>query len=111
MDAVRIKHEAETKESKVWSSSTLRRCRLTMVQHFLSTSTTMHDVDLAIERGRDAPELSRTEQKQAELANLELLVPQISDQVSSASATGGLLQQVKDFNAFLERAAVALESR
>ncbi|KAH6991239.1 hypothetical protein BKA56DRAFT_227565 [Ilyonectria sp. MPI-CAGE-AT-0026] len=95
MDAVRIKHEAETMESK----------------HFLSTSTTMHDVDLAIERGRDAPELSRAEQKQAELANLELLVPQISDQVSSASATGGLLQQVKDFNAFLERAAVALESR
>ncbi|KAF7549669.1 hypothetical protein G7Z17_g6240 [Cylindrodendrum hubeiense] len=95
MDAVRIKHEEDTKETK----------------HYMGTSTTMHDVDLAIDRGRDAPELSRAEQKQAELANLELLVPQISDQVSSASATGGMLQQVMDFNAFLERAAVALESR
>ncbi|KAH7155877.1 hypothetical protein B0J13DRAFT_235720 [Dactylonectria estremocensis] len=95
LDAVRIKHEEETKQSK----------------HCLNTSNTMHDVDLAIERGREAPELSRAEQKKAELANLELLVPQISDQVSSASGTGGMLQQVMDFNAFLERAAVALESR
>ncbi|KPM43034.1 hypothetical protein AK830_g3560 [Neonectria ditissima] len=95
MDAVRIKHEEDTKESK----------------YHLDTSATMHDVDLAIERGRDAPELSRAEQKQAELANLELLVPQICDEASSASATGGMLQQVRDFNAFLERAAVALESR
>ncbi|KAK7430931.1 hypothetical protein QQZ08_002459 [Neonectria magnoliae] len=95
MDAVRIKHEEDTKKSK----------------YYLDTSATMHDVDLAIERGRDAPELSRAEQKQAELANLELLVPQICDEASSTSATGGMLQQVKDFNAFLERAAVALESR
>ncbi|KAK7418246.1 hypothetical protein QQX98_004030 [Neonectria punicea] len=95
MDAVRSKHEEDTKKSK----------------YYLDTSATMHDVDLAIERGRDAPELSRAEQKQAELANLELLVPQICDEASSASATGGMLQQVKDFNAFLERAAVALESR
>jgi hypothetical protein len=71
----------------------------------------MHDVDLAIERGRDAPELSRAEQKQAELANLELQVSRISGEASSNSATGGMLQQVKDFNAFLERAAIALETR
>lgn len=71
----------------------------------------MHDVDLAIERGRDAPELSRAEQKQAELANLDLIVSQISGEASSRSAAGGMLQQVKDFNALLERAALALESR
>lgn len=71
----------------------------------------MHDVDLAVERGRDAPELSRAEEKKAEVANLELLVARIASEASSASAAGGILQQVKDFNAFLERAAVALESR
>lgn len=71
----------------------------------------MHDIDLAVEQGRDAPELSRAALKQAELANLELLVSQISDQASSTSSTGGFLSQVKEFNAFLERAAVALETR
>ncbi|KAH6884522.1 hypothetical protein B0T10DRAFT_131530 [Thelonectria olida] len=95
MDAVRIKHEEDTKESK----------------YRLDTSSVMHDVDLAIERGRDAPELSRAEQKQAELANLELLVSRISGEASSNSAAGGMLKQVKDFNAFLERAAIALETR
>ncbi|KAM5343589.1 hypothetical protein ACJ41O_012126 [Fusarium nematophilum] len=95
MDAVRIKHEEDTKES----------------QYRLDTSDLMHNVDLAVERGRDAPELSRAQEKTAELANLELLVARITDEASSASAAGGMLQQVKDFNAFLERAAVALESR
>ncbi|KAF5004454.1 hypothetical protein FDECE_9056 [Fusarium decemcellulare] len=95
MDAVRIKHEEDTKESK----------------YRLDTSAIMHDVDLAVERGRDAPELSRALEKKAELANLELLVARITDEASSASSAGGMLQQVKEFNAFLERAAVALETR
>jgi hypothetical protein len=71
----------------------------------------MHDVDLAVEQGRDAPELSRAQEKKAELANLELLVARIANEASSASSAGGMLQQVKEFNAFLERAAVALETR
>ncbi|KAF4977879.1 hypothetical protein FZEAL_5653 [Fusarium zealandicum] len=95
MDAVRIKHEEDTKES----------------QYRLDTSAVMHDVDLAVEQGRDAPELSRAQEKKAEVANLELLVARITDEASSASSAGGMLQQVKDFNAFLERAAVALETR
>lgn len=71
----------------------------------------MHDVDLAVEKGRDAPELSAKEQKDAHLANLELLISQITDDASSSSSSGGLLNQIKDFNAFLERAAIALETR
>ncbi|KAM0344525.1 hypothetical protein ACHAPU_007502 [Fusarium lateritium] len=95
MDAVRIKHEEDTKESK----------------YRLDTSAIMHDIDMAVERGRDAPELSRAQEKKADLANLELLVARITDEASSASSAGGMLQQVKDFNAFLERAAIALETR
>ncbi|KAJ4232393.1 hypothetical protein NW757_013823 [Fusarium falciforme] len=95
MDAVRIKHEEDTEESK----------------YRLDTSAIMYDVDLAIEQGRDAPELSRAQEKKAELANLELLVARITNEASSASSAGGMLQQVKEFNAFLERAAVALETR
>ncbi|KPA42083.1 hypothetical protein FLAG1_05039 [Fusarium langsethiae] len=95
MDAVRIKHEEDTKESK----------------YRLDTSAIMHDIDMAVERGRDAPELSRAQEKKADLANLELLVARITDEASSASSAGGMLQQVKNFNAFLERAAVALETK
>ncbi|KAM0213193.1 hypothetical protein ACHAQI_004235 [Fusarium lateritium] len=95
MDAVRIKHEDDTKESK----------------YRLDTSAIMHDIDMAVERGRDAPELSRAQEKKADLANLELLVARIADEASSASSAGGMLQQVKNFNAFLERAAIALETR
>ncbi|KAF5571684.1 hypothetical protein FPHYL_218 [Fusarium phyllophilum] len=95
MDAVRIKHEEDTKESK----------------YRLDTSAIMHDIDMAVERGRDAPELSRAQEKKADLANLELLVARITDEASSSSSTGGMLQQVKNFNAFLERAAIALETR
>ncbi|KAL6904877.1 hypothetical protein GGI43DRAFT_398294 [Trichoderma evansii] len=95
MDAIRIKHEADTRESK----------------YCLDASSLMHDVDLAVEQGREAPELSRAAQKEAELANLELLVSRVSEQASSSSFTGGILRQVRDFNSFLERAAMALESR
>ncbi|EHK39730.1 hypothetical protein TRIATDRAFT_82126 [Trichoderma atroviride IMI 206040] len=95
MDAIRIKHEADTRESK----------------YCLDASSLMHDVELAVEQGREAPELSRAAQKEAELANLELLVTRVSEQASSSSFTGGILRQVRDFNSFLERAAMALESR
>ncbi|KAK2595664.1 hypothetical protein QQS21_006637 [Conoideocrella luteorostrata] len=95
MDAIRIKHEADSKES------TSR----------LNASAIMYDIDLAVEQGREAPELSRAAEKKADLGNLDLILAQLSDQVSSTSSTGGLLQQVRDFNAFLERAVSVLEPR
>ncbi|KAG5999268.1 hypothetical protein E4U54_001970, partial [Claviceps lovelessii] len=76
----------------------------------LNASALMHDIDLAVAQGREAPELSQADERTAELGNLDLALAQISDQVSSTSSTGGLLQQIRDFNAFLERAANALES-
>lgn len=95
MDAVRVKHETDSKEAT-------RR---------INTSALMHDVDLAVEQCRDAPQLSREAQRKAQVANLELLIAQVSEAASSSSSTGGLLHQVREFNAFLERAALALESR
>lgn len=71
----------------------------------------MHDIDLAVQQGREAPELSQAAERKADLGNLDLVLAQISDQVSSLSSTGGLLHLVRDFNAFLERAANALDSR
>ncbi|QPG95149.1 hypothetical protein C2857_007735 [Epichloe festucae Fl1] len=95
MDAIRIKHEADSKES------TSR----------LNASALMHDIDLAVQQGREAPELTQAAERTAELGNLDLVLAQISDQASSLSSTGGLLHLVRDFNAFLERAANALDSR
>ncbi|CAH0014969.1 unnamed protein product [Clonostachys rhizophaga] len=95
MDAVRAKYEADNKEATF----------------LLNTSSTMYDIDMAVSKGQDAPQLSGKVQKEAELANLEFLLAQITDQVSSSSGSGGTLHQVQDFNAFLERAAQALESR
>ncbi|POS77549.1 AT hook domain-containing protein [Diaporthe helianthi] len=57
MDAVRMKHEGGGKEAL----------------HNIKLSAAMHDVDLVIEQGRVAPELSAKGQKVADLANLELL--------------------------------------
>lgn len=71
----------------------------------------MRDIDFAVAQGREAPDLPPKANKEAELANLELAVAQITDQASSAGPSGGLLNQLRDFNGFLERAAQALESR
>lgn len=68
----------------------------------------MHNIDLAVEQGHAAPELSAKQQKMAELANLELLISQVTEQACSSGPGGGALKQIKSFNAFLERAAAAL---
>ncbi len=84
---------------------------LTITKYQLGLSTTMDDIELAVENGRSAPELNTKEKKTAELANLELLIDRIASQASGAGDGGGSLNQIKDFNSFLERAAAALERR
>ncbi len=72
----------------------------------------MHDIDLAVENGQAAPELSPAEQKAADLANLELLISRVSDEACAGTGGGGgALKQIREFNAFLERAAAVLEGR
>ncbi|KAI1809877.1 hypothetical protein GGS20DRAFT_569997 [Poronia punctata] len=95
MDAVRSRHETANKET----------------MHQLGISSTMDDIELAIENGRAAPEPNAKEHKKAELANLDLLISQIGNQVTATGYGGGALKQIKDFNMFLERAALALEGR
>lgn len=95
MDAVRMRHETANRETL----------------HQLGLSSTMDDIELAMENGRSAPDLNPKEQKKAELANLELLISRVASQASTDGDGGGSLKQIKDFNAFLERAAAALERR
>ncbi|KAI1258449.1 hypothetical protein F5Y18DRAFT_413524 [Xylariaceae sp. FL1019] len=94
MDAIRNRHEAAAKESI----------------HQLNLSTSMDDIEIAIENGKAALDLQPKQQKVAELGNLDLLIAQIADKVSMVGDRGGALKQIRDFNAFLERAALALEA-
>ncbi|ORY55474.1 uncharacterized protein BCR38DRAFT_461984 [Pseudomassariella vexata] len=95
MDAVRIRHDTE-------SQKTLDQLKL---------SSAMHDIELAVENGRSAPDLGPKEQKMADLANLELLATRVAGQACGEVGGSGSLQQLKDFNALLERAATVLEVR
>lgn len=111
MDAVRVRHETESKQTLV-SISLGGLCLPILIfrQDQLNLSSTMHDIDLAVENGRQAPELGLKEQKAAELANLELLVARVAGQVVTETGSGNL-KQFQEFNSFLERAAAALEAR
>jgi hypothetical protein len=71
----------------------------------------MDDVELAVEKGRSAPELTAQEEKAADLTNLEFLVSQVAAQACTGGDGGGSLKQLQEFNAMLERAAGALEGR
>lgn len=77
----------------------------------------MQNIELALGLGHDAPDLTGKKKTEAELGNLELLIAQAAESAGldggggRAAEGGGLLGQIKDFNAFLERAAVALEMR
>jgi len=117
MDAIRIRHETESKATLVCCNRTLTRfpsyhqLLTAPLQRHISLSTTMHDIDLIVEKAQAVEELSTAEQKEAELANLELLIGKISDQACTKTDSGGALKQIKEFNAFLERAAGTLERR
>jgi hypothetical protein len=65
----------------------------------------VHDIELAIDLGKSS------ETDGAEMAGTEVLLKRVADQVSNKSDSGGILRQIKEFNAFLERAALVLESR
>jgi hypothetical protein len=69
-------------------------------------NTTVHDIELAIDLGRS----SQTDIA-GEMTGTEVLLKRVADEVSNKSDSGGILKRIKEFNAFLERAALVLESR
>lgn len=114
MDAARVRGEQESNDAKVRAHYGQHYSVLLIIssqQYRLNASDIMNDVEVAVEQGQEAAHLSERANREAELPNLELLVAQISETASSASLGGGLLSQLRNFNKFLERAAVALESR
>ena len=82
-----------------------------MEKHQIKLSSAMHNIDLAVETGpvKEDYELTSEQRRVAELANLELAIRQVVEDASSKSQAGGALRQIREFNAFLERVARALE--
>jgi hypothetical protein len=91
MDEVRIKHEDSSKEA----------------QDQATLNTSLHDIELAVPLENEGA--GATEELSP--PDLATLVKEVVGIVSTKSAQGGVLKQIKDFNAFLERAALALEAR
>ena len=58
----------------------------------------LHDLDLALGRDKSS-------------GGLEFLLRTVANDVSLLGDSGGLLHQVRDFNALLEKAALVLEKR
>jgi hypothetical protein len=113
MDEIRIRHENETKKAQVRFLA-LRGDTIIVALTVLTVSeqerdalnTTVHDIELATDLGRSA-QINDTQEK----TGTEVLLKRVADQVSNKSDSGGILKQIKEFNAFLERAALVLESR
>jgi hypothetical protein len=45
------------------------------------------------------------------MTGVELLLKRVAGEVSNKSDSGGILRQIREFNSFLERAALVLETR
>ena len=81
-------------------------------QSRIDMSTNLHSIRQAIEQGkREDENLNPSEVLKANLAMLEVNVPELAGKVCRTSEQGGLMQQVLRFNGFLERAATELERR
>ncbi|EPE10075.1 at hook domain-containing protein [Ophiostoma piceae UAMH 11346] len=117
-EILRIRAERDQVGLRMDALRTQHQQRVGQAMQATQISSTMFDIELAVEQGRAAPELTPAQQKTAELANLELVVRRIASQVSggcrdttASGNKGGTLNQIMEFNAFLERTAAVLEGR
>lgn len=76
-------------------------------QTFLNTA--VQDLELAVEHCSSLPQMTETVDMQP--VPLSMRLSSIAAQASSKAPGGGILAKVKRFNAFLERAALALEGK
>ncbi|TVY42466.1 hypothetical protein LOCC1_G005513 [Lachnellula occidentalis] len=94
MDEIRIRHENEGNKAQTRDT----------------VNTAVYDIELAVERGK-ATESTLTADGSIKKGGLEVLLKRVAGEVSNEGDSRGMLQRIKDFNAFLERAASALESK
>lgn len=74
-----------------------------------SLNTNIHDIEMAVDLGKQRQD--QNADQSTDFVGIEVLLKRLAGEVSNKGDSGGLLNQVREFNAFLERAAIALESR
>lgn len=81
---------------------------LTIAQGRAAINTSLHSLELALDRSQRAPSSSEPSS-----ADLEFMLRAVADDVSSRApgSQGGLLQQMRAFNAQLESTARRLEGK
>lgn len=94
MDEIRMKHEREKINA----------------QNRDSLNAAVHDIEMAIEMGK-SNQTSANIDHSTDLVGMELLIKRVAGEVSVQGHSGGILKEIKEFNAFLERAALALEAK
>jgi hypothetical protein len=117
MDEIRIRHEDETKKAQVHPLPPyIQIPAYHLYLHMMAMLTTreqerdtlninVHDIELAIDLGKSSqPNVA------GEMIGTEVLLKRVADNVSNKSDSGGILKQIKEFNSFLERTALVLES-
>lgn len=77
--------------------------------HEEALNTSLHDIELAVERGKQDSSATVTEDR-AEMRNIEFQLKGLAALASKKGVGGGLLHQIRSFNGFLERAALELET-
>ena len=96
IDEVRARHEKDA--------------RVANEEHHLETL--LQDIELAVERGRAAPEVDEEEEdedgEEEGKPSLSMRLQQAADVMSSADGRVGLLERVKGFNGLLEEAIARL---
>lgn len=94
MDEVRRQHERDSETA----------------QEQIALNNSLHDIELAIGRGQeyhaDEPDVVRVD-----MQSIEIQLKRVAELASCKGNGGGMLAQIKNFNAFLERSALALEAR
>ncbi|RDW87499.1 hypothetical protein BP5796_03193 [Coleophoma crateriformis] len=94
MDQIRIQHEEE--------QETFDR-KATLNEEF-------HSIELAMDVGKSVSSSDKPMSEREGKVGIELLIKSVAAEISSKSAEGGVLRRIKEFNAFLERAAGVLGS-
>lgn len=64
-------------------------------------------IELAVETSKNM----RTETERFTVAKVEMMLKRLTPQVSNTARGRGNLQLVRDFNAFLQRTALAIEAK
>jgi len=114
MDEIRIQHEDESTSAQVcFVILSNLGPHFTHIQPKERTAlnTVVHDIELAVDFGRNLESNEGHKPEDEEIPSIEHFLKRVASEASHKGDLGGIMNQVREFNAFLERAALALETK